>query len=503
MRLSPVAAIMVSAFTFSALMYISSLRDASRTTESTPVPDHGPERSYNRLPQGDRSPTFSLHANVNTRETRRLPGSPFNLSLDAYNKFYGMDEAMVKDWLSAANLALDEPKKLSEVSAAIARLAENDPEYALRVVQSLGSFDDLPWINTWIDQIFGAWAIIDAEQALRSARTLPLEQRIRAGQSILFSSRRENPMREHIEKVLNVSISPWSRIVDGEADIDVHSSYWKSAIKNSATENELWDIAARWAEVDPASSVAAVMALKELRHWTSRSGIGTKIAAMWAGRDPDSARNWALSLPESEFRSNAISSIYYSLAEMNPKDWLDSASAISDKTTRLTAVSAVLGSWASHDIDGALSAFESMSDPEMRMESVYSIAHRLALSDATAAFYWASTLSLEESGRVIPSIVGQQAMSDPESAALWVARIEDRETQRDSAMYLATQWASSKPDRALEWAQTSVHGSIVPLTVDKIFKMWVTIDRAGAIQGLNMIDDVELRKRIESVIVDP
>ena len=421
----------------------------------------------------------------------------FQAIYEAYAKFASMEEEELKNWLRGERKLTSYVEDLDEFTVAITRLAEQDPVFALEMIHEPDMHEYAVWRDLWIDRIFTAWATGDLMRALNAARELPADSRTVAGQSMLLAVQGDSAVAEYIDATLGTSITESSIGARGESMRNDYHSDWQSAIENEVAESSLREIAITWAEVDPLASLDAVVALDNLQHWTSRSGLGSEVVAMWTRKNPELAKSWVASLPASELRGHAMASVFRSLAQIDPRNTLDAATAIPDETDRKLSVTAVLSSWASMDLDGAMSAFESISDPELRKESVFSVAHRLSLADPSAAFYWASTLGTEESSRVIPSIVGQQAAKDPEAATRWLDQIDSRNVKHESAMHIATQWADVDPRSALIWAQTGTVDSIKASAVDRVFTVWAIRNRDEAIAGLDMIGDVEIREMIE------
>jgi hypothetical protein len=228
-----------------------------------------------------------------------------------------------------------------------------------------------------------------------------------------------------------------------------------------------------WADQAPKAALAWAGGLQR----SSSTAAVQAIFEQWGRRDPRSAAEEALAMPEGPLRSAALGSVAYSIAE----DDLEAAQALvaqvtslGSRTQLMSAISRRLAE-SGPSLKGAFEYALSIPPGESRDEALAEIATwSRDDEDHAETASWLAT-HLPDDGRaseILGSKLQSWASVDPPAAILWALKADAARVSDDSLRQLASNWARDDPDGALRWVRGEAAASERAVVL------------AGAIDGL-------------------
>ena len=388
--------------------------------------------------------------------------------------------------------------------AAYLRYAALDPQAA--VDRLLGARD----VNdTLLSVAFAAWAMQDADAALRRTESLDLAQREWAEAGVWsVNGVHDEPQRLWQETLASKSGQALTRTlqfialnwgdtapVEALAAIDaLPESQDKDTMRmitlfKWARQNP--DAALQWAQQQSQSNLVPVLLglmaedspLKAIELVMATDAKDRQMAMMhvidgWADSDPRTAFEWIVSNQSSLHDVSLAAKPLKKIAETAPRQALALAARL-DETGRRLATSTILEQWAANDAPAAAAWLDSASG-ELRSPRVATIAAAYAQQHGEEAFDWLLTQAPEHQGDAMKRVAGELAKRSPERTLDLMRRIDDPQLYAAAVESIVSAWASEDPRAARRWIAANAEGSQRTSLFSALYTEWAYIDQAEA-----------------------
>ena len=425
----------------------------------------------------------------------------------------GHDSTLVAPSAGAADVAalerlLDESNGLPAEErqriqfAAYLRYAALDPQAAVDRLLDVDANDLL------LSVAFAAWAMQDADAALRRAESLNLVQREWASMAVWsVSVAHDDPQRAWQDTLASKS--------------------------GRARTEALRHIAHQWADAAPVDALAAINALPESQ---DKTVMRLTVLFEWADEDPDAAYQWAKQQPELDLvptllmlmaddsplkaielamtdakdRDMAVTQVVGAWAEDDPRaafEWiLSNQSSLQDvalaakplrriaetaprqalalaerldKTGRRLATSAILEQWAASDAPAAAAWLDS-SRGESDGKRVATIAAAYAQQRGEEAFDWVLAQAPEHRGDAMAKVTRELAKGSAQRTLDLVRRIDDPQLYAAAVGSIVSAWASEDPRAARRWIAANADDGERNALYARLYTGWALVDQAEA-----------------------
>jgi hypothetical protein len=278
--------------------------------------------------------------------------------------------------------------------------AENNPIATRAIERRWAEIDPENALKDWMegkgkppgDAFFGAWAKSDPAGALRWFSALPEgEVRKEAGAAVLDRIAKADPQR-----ALDFS----GQLSDGKA---------QALLVTRAL--------AALGGKDPATALAAAQSLPE---GPGRKAGLDSVVTQIATTNLEEAQRLAKELPPNTL-SGASSVIAGALVRQSPESALEWATTLPEGTSKASAYAGIAREWASRDVVAAASWLDTLPRCPERDSAVASFANRTAPRDPEGATAWASTLPQgEQRTAVLSQTFAIWQRIKPAAAAEWL-----------------------------------------------------------------------------------
>ncbi len=274
---------------------------------------------------------------------------------------------------------------------------------------------------------------------------------------------------------------------------------------------ELAILLERCAAADPARALALAQAEGNLK---LRDQLVHAALRGWAGVAPAAAADWALNLPNSEARDNALTAVLRGSVSASPDNAIqlgrslverypDDAPALGSRLidtfcesgqfetaariaaqgapdTRPGWVANAYFHWAEFQPEQAAAAASALKDPSARNQALQGIVGGWGGTDPAAAVKFAAQVPADSGqasllGRALASWVKQ----DPKAASAWIDTRESRPELDQGVAAVATVQAM-KADVALSWAESIHNPALRSETLATVVRNWMTADPSAA-----------------------
>lgn len=265
-------------------------------------------------------------------------------------------------------------------------------------------------------------------------------------------------------------------------------------------------------------------------------GMNTSfLYAIWAEKDPRAAAARALTIPNSQERSNALWTLASAWAQADPSaawEWGNGLERVSDqRAVQRNVISAVAGNG---DTSQAIAFLETMPPGQGRSEALQQVASFLANSDPEGAYafvmqhaandrdrqavsnvlqQWARTdparafeLAMNDLDpgnarrSAIQSVINEAANRDPSLARELMARLDEQDLENvaHSAAYML---ARNDLEGSLAWAEGLPEGDTRENALSAIYSEWSREDpEQAALYGLKIGDDDQRRRNLGNAL---
>lgn len=210
--------------------------------------------------------------------------------------------------------------------------------------------------------------------------------------------------------------------------------------------------------------------------------------------NPEAARDYFLSLPETQRDSSQLSELMGDYAGKDARKALEMATAFSNPQEQASALNGLFNSWSRLDPKAAAEGLKQLPEGQSRLEALGQIADSWGNSDPQAAKAWAEGLSGDERTRALATVLPQMAKDNPAAAAsqlLTLLKSPSDGMEKDlasSAGSLAGTWASDDPAAAAKWAANLPPGQSREQGLQAVASSWAQYDAAATAQWLGTLE---------------
>jgi len=269
-------------------------------------------------------------------------------------------------------------------------------------------------------------------------------------------------------------------------------------------ENSAMVIFQQWAQMDPATAAAAALKLPD----GITQGMSLQfIAKAWAQQDPAAALAWTNTLSDGLSKNFAMQGALQTIGQQDPTAAAAAVLNISDTQQRGLLLQSVTSNWAQQDPVGLLTwadqnltgaqfdrtalaalnqmgqanpasaaaALTQLSDPNVVNRAIPALASNWAEQDPQAALAWAQSLppdNIALRNSAINGVFANWISADPAAAAADVQQNLATDPSFSAvASHLASTWAGTEPQAALNWAERLPAGAQGPAAVAVVLQM--------------------------------
>lgn len=383
------------------------------------------------------------------------------------------------------------------------RYAALDPQAAVDRLLDVDANDLL------LSVAFAAWAMQDADAALRRAESLNLVQREWASMAVWsVSGAHDDPQRAWQETLASKSgrarsealrhiAHQWADAapVDALAAINaLPESHDKTAMRLTVLfewVDEDPDAAYQWAKQQPVLDLVPTLLMLmaddaplkaiELAMATDakdRQMAVTQVIGAWAEDDPRAAFEWILSNQSSLQDVSLAAKPLGRIAETAPRQALALAERL-DKTGRRLAMSTILEQWAANDAPAAAAWLDS-SRGESDGKRVATIAAAYAQQRGEEAFDWVLAQAPEHRGDAMAQVTRELAKGSAQRTLDLVRRIDDPQLYAAAVGSIVSAWASEDPRAARRWIAANADDGERNALYARLYTGWALVDQAEA-----------------------
>ena len=422
-----------------------------------------------------------------------------------------VDVATATD-IAALEHALDESNSLPARErqrarfAAYLRYATLDPQAAVDRLLGTGDANDV-----LLSVAFAAWAMQDADAALRRAETLNIVQREWVSAAVWsVSGAHDDPQRawqdtlagksgqarsEALQSIAHI----WARTAPGEAlaAIDeLPESRDKGTLRMTVLFRWLeedQDAALQWAQEHTDQRDYLVPTLLRLMAEDSplkamemavtldakdRQLAVTQVVEGWIESDPHAAFEWILSNQSSLDDVSFAAKPLRGIAETAPRQALALAARL-DATRRRLAISSILEQWAANDAPAAAAWLDSSSG-ELESARVATIARAYARQHGEEALDWVLAQAPEHQGDALTTVTRELAKHSPQRTLDLARRIDEPQLYAAAVRSVVSAWAGEDPQAARRWIAANAEDSQRASLFSALYMAWAYIDQAEA-----------------------
>ena len=206
---------------------------------------------------------------------------------------------------------------------------------------------------------------------------------------------------------------------------------------------------AQWARQDQADALAYA---QNLPSGSERVTAMTSVLNVMAAHDPKAAFALIDQLPQGQAQIEVINSIAGGLAQTDPQ------AAVTFAVQNLTAqgqlnifMQNMANDWAGKDLNAAKNFWQNVPAGPTRDSFLEGLVSAMTENSTPDAAAFISGLPSQEQRQAIGPLMNRWSADDPESAAKWVANLNDPKAQSAASQDLLVGWAHSDPARANEW----------------------------------------------------
>ena len=237
----------------------------------------------------------------------------------------------------------------------------------------------------------------------------------------------------------------------------------------------------------------------------------------WARTSPSNAANWALTLPDSNDRERALSTVFAGAVASNPDAAVDFGKSLiqplvsqdpaeaaeygnslidalcgagnfaaaakmagSDKDISSGWMAEAYSKWAEFQPDQAAQAAAALDDPELRKQALHGIVGGWAEVNPEALVQFVTQLPADsENASLLSQSLQRWAKVDPASASAWINKNDSGPAMDEGVASVATM-DSLKPEVAISWAESVVDPKLRSETTVTVLRNWLTTDLPAA-----------------------
>lgn len=227
-------------------------------------------------------------------------------------------------------------------------------------------------------------------------------------------------------------------------------------IQPGEVENEVaMELLRRWVAIDPISAIQYAAAHPDLH---GKADFAAELLTLWLDQKSDQAKQWVISLPKGEMRSQLLPTVISLMAEVDPKGALLMAGDLTGDA-RKNALSAVFSEWAANDPNAAVEEAKKLPASGEQNQALRDVLGKWADVDLNAAVDWAKRMpagptpnSVDIFPEVMEAVLEKWTAQSAEEAAKHVVSTPAGPRRIQMLSAVAGQWAAQDPKAAIAWA---------------------------------------------------
>jgi hypothetical protein len=499
------------------------------------------------VPESDPKATRSRHGQSVERSHTRA--SEFARRSALYEAVAHADDARVQTLIDETGALANQNERLPALELLLLRVAERDPESAVRqalqsertdtprLIAALSAAAPEPvWraVSRVGDPLArleyqsaaaAAWAAQDPQSAFASVAGLPADwTREQLMRQLTSEITRSNP---HLaidlaktvpdpegDRLLDAVADTWGRHDPGAAaewieamDVNMQGRFayriadayvaqqpeealsWALRISRSPGKNLWSQMIGHMATYDPNDALRRAMAADNP---AQRNQAMSRALTAIAARDPALAMRHLEKLPAGRARTRASMEVGMQIAQVHPGTAIDWLREIDDPRTRMEVGGAIAGQLAGSDVEMAAQLIDRVPK-EMRAPWIMHVAHAYANLDVEKGVQWVSSHRDDAHG-VIQQFSQAVAMRNPDSAWDVAERLTDGK-DRDQILggVLAT-IAQQSPESAARHVKEISNDAARALAAGSVASAWARYDGAAARKWVLSLESGQMRE---------
>ena len=185
-------------------------------------------------------------------------------------------------------------------------------------------------------------------------------------------------------------------------------------------------------------------------------GIENFLINRYVNDNPQAAAQWALSQSDPEVRKDAIGSIARSMAGDSPEEAALWAQNISDPEAQVEALLGTAAGWVREDPTAAMDWVLSIEDSATSSQATRSALSTWAREDPYSASDYVINMDAgAEKDLAAATLTQNLVRQDPEMALLWAESITDPNLQMETLVPITNGWMNKNHEEATKWIQSS------------------------------------------------
>ncbi|MDB6019744.1 MAG: hypothetical protein JWR19_4233 [Pedosphaera sp.] len=219
------------------------------------------------------------------------------------------------------------------------------------------------------------------------------------------------------------------------------------------------------------------------------------LANSWAQSDIQSALTWANQLPDGIGKKDALAIIRFQLAKQNPEQTSAEISQLPAGDARNSLISNLAAQWGLSNPQSAIDWANTLPENEKKLAMSNLVGAWAQNDPSAAGTYAAQMPSGEAQSQATMSVVSSWANKNPDQTAAWVLQFPEGDLREQGIREVVGIWTLSDSKSVQNWAEglpeSSTRDIALKSYVDSI-GYW-SPDKAAAVTGL--IDDSQKREQ--------
>jgi hypothetical protein len=265
----------------------------------------------------------------------------------------------------------------------------------------------------------------------------------------------------------------WSRLVF-LLSTNEYPKVWSSLKNTTSRANLIY----AWAQKDPSTALDALLTLPEN---TDRDSLMESVLRCWAAADPGGVVTWLHRVPEGERRDNLLRRTIGGMAGQHPAAAAKLLDEIPPGAFRDNAVVSFVEECSPIHPEAAAALAETAHAVFQRQGLYHDVGMGWAERNGLEALAWAQSLSNTADRRdALAGVVRTMVQSQPEAACRIVLAEADSITRDQLIGSLARGWAESDLPAAANWVNELPEPSFREKAWEGLSRSWVAQDPEGA-----------------------
>jgi hypothetical protein len=247
----------------------------------------------------------------------------------------------------------------------------------------------------------------------------------------------------------------------------------------------------RWGELAPEKAFAYAITLPESRLKYEAVSFAT---AKLTSKNPEQAAEAVLKMSPGASRSGALDVVAETWARGNAPDALRWAGQLPDGASKQSVFQSIWFIWVHTDPAAAAAEVHRVPSGDIKNAFITNIAGEWAATDPTAAMKWAEGLSPGTEQQLAQSnIAGSWSDWDPAAAGVFALALPDEETRRLAVGSVSERWATQDPQASAEWL-AKAPGTVQQAGLNRLMQIWAQDNPQAAGQWVDGLAEGGLRQ---------